>query len=140
MFSADITVHQVLMYDIIVPVFYLGLSFPSSSVSLLLSPFLLSSPSLPPSLHSKREKGSGLPHHSWGDEVVLLVDGQRFPVHPRLFTRHPNTMLGRWAAVCCPCAAEVQPQRVACVSVLLEPHTVLRMAQSTRQLLAIRIV
>ena len=31
----------------------------------------------------------------WGDEVILLVDRQTFPVNPRLFTRHPDTMLGR---------------------------------------------
>ena len=82
MFSADITVHQVLMYDIIVPVFYLGHFFLHHLLSLL--PSSPPTPSLPTSLRSKREKGSGLPHHSWGDEVVLLVDGQRFPVHPRL--------------------------------------------------------
>ena len=49
MFSADITVHQVLIYDITVPVFYLGLSFPSLSISLLPLSFSLLLP-LPPSL------------------------------------------------------------------------------------------
>lgn len=30
-----------------------------------------------------------------GEKVTLLVDGKRFNVNPHLFTRHPNTMLGR---------------------------------------------
>ena len=29
------------------------------------------------------------------DKVTLLVDGKRFVVSPSLFTKYPNTMLGR---------------------------------------------
>lgn len=32
----------------------------------------------------------------WGEKVVLLVDGKRFTMNPKLFMSHPNTMLGRW--------------------------------------------
>jgi len=31
----------------------------------------------------------------WGEKVVLLVDGKRFTMNPKLFMSHPNTMLGR---------------------------------------------
>lgn len=30
-----------------------------------------------------------------GDSVTVLVDGRRFTVNKSLFTKHPNTMLGR---------------------------------------------
>ena len=30
------------------------------------------------------------------DVMTLIVDGKRFSVSPSLFTRHPNTMLGRY--------------------------------------------
>ena len=33
---------------------------------------------------------------SRGEKVTLLVDGKRFSVNPTLFTKQPNTMLGRW--------------------------------------------
>ena len=29
------------------------------------------------------------------DKITLLVDGKRFVVSPNLFTKYPNTMLGR---------------------------------------------
>lgn len=35
----------------------------------------------------------------WGEKVVLLVDGKRFTMNPKLFMSHPNTMLGRWVHI-----------------------------------------
>ena len=49
------------------------------------------------SVHSSGSHSSGHSSHrsNLGEKVTLLVDGKRFNVNPHLFTRHPNTMLGR---------------------------------------------
>ena len=44
--------------------------------------------------HTPASSGSEL-EYTVPDKVTLLVDGKRFIVSPALFTKYPNTMLGR---------------------------------------------
>ena len=42
-------------------------------------------------------KGSKhLEHYAGGDVLTVVVDGRTFTVNRSLFTRYPNTMLGRF--------------------------------------------
>ena len=48
-----------------------------------------------PAREKTHSSGSNLSVSSRGEKVTLLVDGKRFSVNPTLFTKQPNTMLGR---------------------------------------------
>ena len=44
------------------------------------------------------------------DRVTLIVDQTRFVSDPKLFTAHPNTMLGRWEILLCMCGLRLWGQ------------------------------
>ena len=50
-----------------------------------------------PEAHSPRILMSKPPPSQSERVITLVVDGKRFTVNPSLFTKHPNTMLGRLA-------------------------------------------
>jgi BTB/POZ domain-containing protein 10 len=58
------------------------------------TPELSHSPEVTKSMETKALKGSS---HS-DRTVTLIVDGKRFSVNPTIFSKHPNTMLGRMFA------------------------------------------
>ena len=47
------------------------------------------------SLYPSSTSSKACKYHELNGEVVVVVDGRRFTVNKSLFTKHPNTMLGR---------------------------------------------